>query len=77
MPDTMICREHSGVCQEIRDVARNVADHEARIRSGQELMSDLRGDMRAMKVLIVIAILASFLGGAVGPEIWKALGLIH
>jgi hypothetical protein len=65
------------VCQEINDLAGDVADHETRLRSGAEMFSALRGDVRVIKILMVLAVIASFLGGAVGPEIWKAFGVIR
>jgi hypothetical protein len=32
-------------------------------------------DIEVIRILLGLAILASFLGGAVGPGIWRALGL--
>ena len=72
-----ICREHSGLCRELDTLDGKVADHETRLRAGTDLIAGLKSDFRAMKILIVLAVLASFLGGAVGPEIWKAFGFIH
>jgi len=72
-----ICREHSGLCREVHDLRGDVADHEARLRGGQDQFAAVKSDLRVVKILITLAVIASFMGGAVGPKIWKAFGFIH
>jgi hypothetical protein len=77
-----VCTQHSGVNARLDDLERTFYDHEERLRKANDsfrateaAIEAIRGDIKVIRILLGLAILASFLGGAVGPEIWRALGL--
>jgi hypothetical protein len=69
-----VCRGHAGVTEQLRvlrDIGRN---HEDRLRKGQDCFDVIRHDITRLKIYLVLAVIASFVGGVVGPQIWKFLG---
>lgn len=74
-PPAGVCgEEHGRICQEIKTVETAIKDHEERLRTGAEMFSTLRGDVRVIKLLMVLSVIASFIGGATGPKIWAYFG---
>jgi len=72
--NNFICREHSGVVARIKAVEEIVKKHEVELDDGQRKFADFSGDMRVVKILITLAVIAAWLGGVMGPKVWALIG---
>lgn len=82
IPQGGFCTQHSGVNARLDDLARAFYDHEERLRKANDSFrateaatEAIRGDIKVIRVLLGLAVLASFVGGAIGPQIWRAIGV--
>jgi hypothetical protein len=69
-----VCRGHAGVTEKLRALRDVTGDHEDRLRKGQDCFDVIRHEITRVKIYLVLAVIASFLGGAAGPQIWRFLG---
>ncbi len=72
--NNFICREHSGVEKRLDRLEVDVKDHEKRLDDGQRKFADFSGDMRVLKILIILAVIAGWLGSVMGPKVWALVG---
>lgn len=68
------CREHSAVVTRLDHLEATVKKHENELDEGQRRFADFSGDMRVIKILITLAVIAAWLGGVIGPKVWALFG---
>lgn len=68
--NNFVCRAHSGVVVQLDEVKKTMEKHEKELDEGQRKFADFSGDMRVIKILIMLAVVAGWLGSVMGPKVW-------
>lgn len=68
------CKQHSGLIERLGRLEDDVDKSEAKLERHDDQLSTINSNYRVIKILLGLAVLAAFLGSAIGEKVWPLLG---